>query len=63
MHGTPGRNRTCNHFLRTELLYPIELPGHTTAGVLVLYRRSKDIYQLLGALTTLPRTIGPWAVS
>ena len=26
--GTPGRSRTCNLFLRTELLYPIELQGH-----------------------------------
>ncbi len=24
--GTLGRSRTCNLFLRTELLYPIELP-------------------------------------
>ena len=29
MTGTPDRSRTCNLFLRTELLYPIELPRHT----------------------------------
>ena len=27
--GTPGRSRTYNLFLRTELLYPIELPRRT----------------------------------
>ena len=29
--GTPGRSRTYNHILRTDLLYPVELPGHDTS--------------------------------
>ena len=30
--GIPGGSRTCNLFLRTELLYPIELPRHSREG-------------------------------
>lgn len=26
--GAPGRSRTCNLILRTDLLYPVELPRH-----------------------------------
>ena len=26
LYGTPGRSRTCNLILRTDLLYPVELP-------------------------------------
>ena len=33
--GTPDRSRTYNLFLRTELLYPVELPGHTINYTLV----------------------------
>ena len=28
MRGTPGRSRTYNLILRTDLLYPVELPRH-----------------------------------
>lgn len=28
--GAPGRSRTYNLILRTDLLYPVELPGRTS---------------------------------
>ena len=43
-HGALGGNRTHNHLLRRQVLYPVELRGQFAAGLLKALRRDCSIF-------------------
>ena len=40
---TPGRIRTCDLLIRSQLLYPAELRGRAIAGVAIIPALEKDV--------------------
>ncbi len=53
--GTPGRTRTCNHWIRSPLLYPIELRAH----IVFKYTYIDNLCQLLSAFAE-DHGLCPW---
>ncbi len=48
--GTPGRSRTCNLILRTDLLYPVELPRRSWKATLYSTTGNTGTYRALACI-------------
>ena len=59
-YGAPDRNRTCNPWIRSPILYPIELRAHTIVNHVLLENPSDKVatlYPLFKDPSTL-KTLG-----